>query len=86
MYKREVVVNNRTGLHAGPTSMLVALVSKYKSKTRILYNDIKINPRSVLNLMGAGIPSGSRLLVMAEGEDEQETVTAICDLITELKE
>lgn len=86
MYKKTVLVNNLTGLHAGPISMLVALVSKYKSQIRLIYNDKKINPRSVLNIMGAGIPSGARVMITAEGEDEEETVNAIYNLIVELKE
>ena len=86
MYKKEVVVNNLNGLHAGPTSMLVELISKYKSQIRLLYNGKTINPRSILNIMGAGIPSGALVVITADGEDEKETVNAIYDLIVELKE
>lgn len=86
MYKKEVVVNNLNGLHAGPITLLIALVSTYKSQIRLLYNGKKINPRSILNIMGASIPSGARIMIIAEGEDEEETVNAIYNLIVELKE
>ncbi|MBP2628082.1 MAG: putative phosphocarrier protein [Firmicutes bacterium] len=84
MYEKEVLVNNPTGLHARPASNLVGLVSKYKSKISILHNGKKINPRSILNVMGAGISKGSTIVISAEGEDEQEAVDALCKFIVEL--
>ena len=86
MYEKEIVVNNPTGLHARPASMLVRLASKYKSQISIRYNDKMINARSVLSVMGAGISSGAQLVIMAEGADEQEAVDAVCNLIEQFSE
>lgn len=86
MYEKTMVVNNPTGLHARPASMLVRLASKFKSAMTIRYNDKIINARSVLSVMGAGISSGSQIIIMAEGEDEQAAVDAVCDLIEQFSE
>lgn len=86
MYKKEALLNNKAGLHAGPAAKLVALVTKYKSQIIILYNDKKINPRSILNVMGAGIPSGAKIMITAQGVDEEETVNAIYNFLVGLTE
>ena len=86
MYEKEVLVSNPTGLHARPAALLVALVAKYKSQIGILHNGKKINPRSILNVMGAGIRSGATIVISAEGEDEQEAVEALYTLIAEFNE
>lgn len=86
MVQREVQVKNPTGLHARPASLLVAQASKWKSKVTILFNNKKINAKSMLSLLGGGIRTGSLIMVVAEGEDEQEALAAVSDLIEQFDE
>jgi phosphocarrier protein HPr len=84
--QREVLVKNPTGLHARPASLLVALAAKSKSKTTILFNNKTINVKSMLSLLGGGIKSGSQIVVAVDGEDEEETLDALCNLIEQFDE
>lgn len=86
MVQREILVKNPTGLHARPASLLVALAAKSKSKTTILFNNKTINVKSMLSLLGGGIKSGSQIVVAVDGEDEQETLDALCNLIEQFDE
>jgi phosphocarrier protein HPr len=86
MVEREITVNNATGLHARPASLLVAQAAKSKSKVTIRFNDKIINAKSMLNVLGGGIKKGSRIVIVGEGADEQETVDAICNLIASFEE
>ena len=86
MVQREITVTNPTGFHARPAALVVAQAAKSKSKVNLLFNGKTINAKSLLNILGGGIRSGAQIVVVVEGEDEQETLTAMCDLITGLAE
>ena len=86
MVQREIAVTNPTGFHARPAALLVAQAAKSKSKVTILFNDKTINAKSILNVLGGGIRQGSRIVVAVEGEDEQPTLEALCQLIETLPE
>lgn len=84
--QREVVIKNPTGLHARPAALLVALAAKSKSRTTILFRDKTINAKSLLSVLGGGIRTGAGIVVVAEGEDEQETLAALCELLEQMGE
>jgi phosphocarrier protein len=84
--QQEIEITNPTGFHARPAALLVAQAGKSKSKVSIVFNDKTVNAKSMLNLLGAGIRQGSKILLMVEGEDEQETLTALTQLIENLPE
>ena len=86
MVQREITVTNPTGFHARPAALLVAQAAKSKSKVTILFNDKTINAKSMLNVLGGGIRKGSQIVVRVEGEDEQPTLEALCQLIETLPE
>ena len=81
MVQAEITVTNQTGFHARPAALLVARAIKSKSRVAILYNGKTINAKSLLNVLGGGIPSGARIVVTAEGEDERDTLAALQRLI-----
>ena len=66
--------------------MLVARASKSKSKVAILFDDKTVNAKSMLSVLGGGIRKGSQIVVVAEGEDEQEALDAVCALIEQFDE
>ena len=86
MVQREVTVTSPTGLHARPAALLAARATKSKSKVTILFNGKTINAKSMLNLMAGGIGSGARIVMEVDGEDEQGTLEALCQLIEIMKE
>ena len=86
MVEREITINNPTGLHARPASLLVAQAAKCKSKVSILFNNKTINAKSMLSVLGGGIRKGSTIVVVADGEDEQDAVDGICNLIAQFEE
>ena len=57
MVKENVMLNNKTGLHARPATEIAKTAMSYKSDITFLVNDKKINAKSPLMLMAAGIKS-----------------------------
>ncbi|NLM12446.1 MAG: HPr family phosphocarrier protein [Epulopiscium sp.] len=81
MVQKDLVVINESGLHARPAGLLVKAASKFKSNITILYQDKNINVKSLLNVLSAGIASGSKITLVCEGEDEQEALKTLTELI-----
>lgn len=86
MYAKEVEIVNPTGLHARPASQLVKRAEKYKSNLQIIKGERIVNPKSIFNILAAGMGEGLTITVCAEGEDEKEAVEDLCTFISELKE
>lgn len=77
----EVVLKNATGLHARPASEFVQKASKFKSEVNIIKGERKFNAKSIMSILSMGAGQGAKLVLEAEGEDEQEAVIALKELI-----
>ena len=81
MVKKEVSVQNKTGLHARPASEFVKKASLFKSSIFIEFEQRTINAKSIVGILSAGIGFGSKLILTAEGEDEAEAIKVLSQLI-----
>lgn len=86
MYREEVVLENKTGLHARPASLFVKDASRYKSDINLIKDDQKYNAKSIMGLLSMGAGKADVLTIEAEGEDEKEAVTSLVKFIKSLKE
>jgi phosphocarrier protein len=74
-----IVLENKTGLHARPASELAKIATKYKSNINMKVNGKNINLKSVLAIMSAGIKENTNLEIICDGEDEQQAMQEILD-------
>lgn len=75
-----VKVLNRAGIHARPASVLVQTAQKYECSVWIIKDDVKINAKSILNILTLGAVYDTELTVSADGPDEEEAVREIAGL------
>lgn len=80
MRKTNLILENRTGLHIRPASMLAKSASKFKAEFYIVKDGTKINGKSVMGIMMLGVTEGSKLELIFDGVDEEELETKILDL------
>ncbi|MEO0138953.1 MAG: HPr family phosphocarrier protein [candidate division WOR-3 bacterium] len=80
---REVELKNRLGLHARPSTMIATLASNFKSEIFIerVSDGMRANAKSVFGVMMLAAPKGTVLKIEAEGEDAEEAINALIDLI-----
>ena len=71
MVKESIIIKNETGLHARPATEISKIAMKYKCDITFLVNDKKINAKSPLMLMAAGIKSKTEIEIICNGEDEK---------------
>ncbi|MDR3301594.1 MAG: HPr family phosphocarrier protein [Spirochaetaceae bacterium] len=80
MYEKIVTVINRSGVHARPSSVLVQKTKDFKSSIYFQCGDNTINAKSILGIITLGATYGSKIKIIAEGEDEEAAVNALAHL------
>lgn len=86
MQSRELLITNKTGLHARPASDFAKEAAKFKSAITIEFNGKKINAKSIIHILSAGIISGSTITLSTDGEDEQQALDALAEVIAKFKD
>ena len=82
MVEREAIVVPEEGLHARPAAQFVKAARAYSSDIKVIKGDTEANAKSSLNLMTLGATQGDRLIIRAEGEDEEAAAEALAELIS----
>jgi len=77
----KIKIINKLGLHARPAALLVQEASKFSSVIELEYDGTRVNGKSIMGVMMLAAACGSELTVFAEGEDADETISAIRALI-----
>ena len=86
MVSKEVVVNNGTGLHARPATLLDKKASSFKSDVSIEFNGKKANVKSLIGVLSLGVTKGANITVTASGDDEALAAEEIAKLIETLED
>ena len=83
MLETDITIINKLGLHARAAAKLVKLVSSFDSHIEIGRPDNMVNAKSIMGVMMLAAGRGTELMITAEGDDEQEAMTAVIDLIND---
>lgn len=81
MTSRTVKVLNTTGLHARPAGLFIETANRFRSAIRVAKGEREVDGKSVLGLMLLEITAGVELTITAEGEDEEQAVSALAELV-----
>lgn len=79
--QKTVTIENSTGLHARPASKFIQTASKFKSEIFVIKDGNKINAKSIMGIMAAGISKGTEIIIEANGADEEEAVNSLVELV-----
>lgn len=83
MVSQLVTIKNPTGLHLRPAGILCKEAMNFKSLITFRYRGNTANAKSVLSVLGACIKSGDEIELVCEGEDEEEALRFLVELIDE---
>jgi phosphocarrier protein len=81
MTEKTVVIKSNAGIHARPAMMLVKEAIKFSSEIYLIKDSIEANGKSIMSVLSLAITKGSRLIIRAVGEDEDDAVESIVHLI-----
>ena len=83
MIEKEVILQNKLGLHARPAALFVKAASKFKSEIKVQKEDLIVDGKSIMGLMMLAAESGSKLTLQINGEDENEAMNELIELFKE---
>jgi phosphocarrier protein HPr len=81
MIQQEIEIINKLGLHARASAKLTQLAAKYQSEVWMTRNKRRVNAKSIMGVMMLAAGKGTRIMLEAEGPDEQECFDALTQLI-----
>ena len=68
-HTKELVVTNKLGIHARPAALFVRTANRFRCEIFVEKDDERVNGKSIMGLMMLAAGPGSKLLIIAEGED-----------------
>lgn len=82
-HSEEFVIINRLGLHARAAAQLVQLANQFLSDVIVEKEGVEVNAKSIMGLLMLAAPKGSSLKVTVDGEDAEQAITQIGELIND---
>jgi phosphocarrier protein len=76
----EIHITNKLGLHARAAARFVHLANTFSSRIMVTKDGTRVNGKSILGLLTLAASKGTKLKVIADGEDEQEAVQKLAEL------
>ena len=83
MPSAQVEIINKLGLHARAAAKLVKTASVFASDITIERNEQSVSAKSIMGVMMLAASKGTVVNVAAEGEDADEALDAVVDLIND---
>jgi len=81
--ERKVKICNRLGMHARAAGKFRNLAAQFNSQIKVVKGNIEADAKSILGLMALEASKGSELILRAQGEDAEEAIHALAQLIEE---
>jgi len=81
MAERETMVGPEEGIHGRPAAQFVKAAKGFSSQVVVVKGDREVNAKSVLKITGLA-RKGDKVTIRAEGEDAEEAVEALAQLIS----
>ena len=76
-----VTIKNKQGLHARPAALFVQIANKFTSEITIVKGRHKINGKSIMGIMMLAAGAGSKVTVIANGDDADKAIVELEKLL-----
>jgi len=80
MIEKTQLIHNKLGLHARAAAKLSHMANLFTSDIYLIYNEDKVNAKSLLGILTLAASVGNEITLQANGKDEREAIAAISDL------
>lgn len=81
MAQREFTIQNKLGIHARPAAQFVKTASKFNAEIRVEKDGEEVDGKSIMGLMMLAAGHGSVITVAAEGDDADQALAALGELV-----
>lgn len=81
MPSMEMTIINEKGMHARAAAEFTRLAAKFKSGVFVAREGTEVNGKSIMGVLMLAAYCGSTIEVRAEGEDAEDALTALKELV-----
>ncbi|MDO8524916.1 MAG: HPr family phosphocarrier protein [Candidatus Omnitrophota bacterium] len=81
MVEKTITIKNKQGLHARPAALFVQIANKFSSEVTIAKGKQKINGKSIMGIMMLAAGTGSKVTIIANGEDADKAILELGKLL-----
>jgi phosphocarrier protein len=81
MVQKELEIRNKLGLHARAAAKFVRCASEFESYIQVGKDAMTVNGKSIIGVLLLAAPQGSNILVIADGDDEDDALSALAELV-----
>lgn len=74
---KELVVQNKMGIHARPAAMIVRITNNFKADVFVEKDDEQVNGKSIMGLMMLAAGKGSKVRFLATGGDAAQMLAEL---------
>ena len=79
--EKVITIRNKQGLHARPAALFVQIANKFNSEITITKGRQKINGKSIMGIMMLAAAMGSKVTVIANGDDADRAMVELEKLL-----
>lgn len=81
MISEKVIINYKAGIHLRPATEICKAAAEYKSKVKLIVGNVTADAKSIISILGACIKTGTEVMVMCDGEDEELALEAMINIL-----
>jgi phosphocarrier protein len=81
LIKKEVTLLNKLGLHVRPAAQFTKIASQFKADIFLTKDGMRVNAKSIMGVMMLAANKGAVLTIECDGNDEQELMNKLIELI-----
>ncbi|MBX0330970.1 HPr family phosphocarrier protein [Oscillochloris sp. ZM17-4] len=83
MKQIDLIIQNRTGLHARPARVLVDTAKQFTSAVRLRHGAKAANAKSLISVLALGVTSGGAVVLEVDGADEDLAADTLCAAVAD---
>lgn len=81
MVSQKVTIHNPTGLHLRPAGIFCNTANGFECKVTFEFDNNIVNAKSVLGVLGACIKAGDEIVIICDGDGEEEALAAMLEAV-----
>jgi phosphocarrier protein len=83
MREESVTIQNKLGLHARAAAIFSKQAAEFSSKIEVTKNQMKVNGKSIMELLTIAAVKGCNISIRADGDDEEHAINALVSLVND---
>ncbi|MGP4080604.1 phosphocarrier protein HPr [Pseudalkalibacillus sp. R45] len=81
MAEKTFTVTSESGIHARPATTLVNKAGQFSSDIELEHKGKTVNLKSIMGVMSLGIQQGSEITIKANGNDADDALSTLTDVL-----